>query len=360
MKSNKSTPNQVKHRVTQADLARLAGVSPGVVSAALHNGAKGKIRVSPAVVKKIKELAKQEGYVPNYAARQLVAKRSKVWGVLCSSIPSELTYLRLSLLNEAAKKMGYRLVIEYTDGTRPILEANMELFHSLGAEGIVCLTHYFPNNHTLVPQMLSTEFDRVVFVDKPEMAKGHFCEVDYVEAGRMHYRALLQNGKIPGLVLRTTSWYAGPLMAEGFTEEWSRDNSPLPEAPVWVAHEPDNDTTFTIADAHRAVKWARSKGITGLAVSTDEGAAFICNAIFEQGIRVPQNIAVIGTGNSHFCEMIYPPLSSMDLQPRNNINALAEMLHQLCENNPVEPAALIQPLLQARASCPSKAADPMP
>ena len=71
MKPKKNpAPNQEKRRVTQADLARLAGVSAGVVSAALYDSAKGVIRVSPAVVKKIKALAKQEGYTPNHAARQ--------------------------------------------------------------------------------------------------------------------------------------------------------------------------------------------------------------------------------------------------------------------------------------------------
>ena len=357
MEANETTPprDQKKRRITQADLARLAGVSPGVVSAALYGSAKGVIRVSPSVVKKIRDLAKQEGYTPNHAARQLASQKSKMWGVLCSPTPNELNAFRLSLLHEEAKAKGYQLIIEYIDGGRSSLKSSLEIFQGLGIEGVVCLHHFFPEHHSLVPTLVSEKFDRVVFIDKPMIGNAHFSGLDYVEAGRLVYRTLRQNGKRPGLILQTRSWYAGPFLIQGFTEEWSLAGSSFTEAPIWIADENVHgfSGSLKIGDARHAVEWAISEGIDGLAVSTDEGAAFICNALREQGLQVPQDIAVIGQGNSHFCELVYPALSSIDFQQKKIIRAAVETLHQLCKGNPVESSTLIQPHLQLRASCSS-------
>ena len=169
LKKTSSLSNHKKSRVTLADIAKLAGVSRGVVSVALHGSERGNIRVSPATVEKIKALAKELRYIPNLAARQLSLQRSGMWGILCDSKPSELNAARLALLHQAARAKGYRVIVEYLDEKHLDLEPIIEVFHNLGVEGVICLHHYFPNQHTLIPQLMTQQFERVVFIDKPDI-----------------------------------------------------------------------------------------------------------------------------------------------------------------------------------------------
>ncbi len=350
-----SSSKSKKNRVTLADIARTAGVSTAVVSVALHGSAKGNIRVSPAMVKKIKALAKKERYIPNQAARQLSLQRSKTWGILCDSMPTELNASRLALLHKEARDKGYRVIVEYYDRTRPDMDSLLEVFHNLGVDGVICLHHHFPNQHTLIPRLLKKNFDHVVFIDRPEIPKPCFCGVDYIEAGRMVYRTLRQCGLQPGMIIKNLLWYAAPLLAKGFIEAHKADRPEDDYVPVWTAEKPDeNDKPiFDIATARRALdSWALPNKLTGLAVFGDEQAALVLNALQDRGLRVPQDVAVIGVGNARICELVRPTLSSVDLQVELTIHSAVEMLYQLCQNKtPVTTKCLIEPVLHLRHSC---------
>lgn len=356
-KQDPETPG--KRRITQADIARLAGVSKGAVSASLHGSGKGNIRVSPATVKKIRGLAKKEGYIPNQAARQLSLQKSRLWGILCGSLPSEQNSLRLAMLHKAAREKGYRVIVEYFDRNNPDLNPLIEVFHNLGVDGIICLHHHFPNRHSLIPRLLTRHFDRVVFIDQPKIPRPFFCGVDYVEAGRMLYRTLRECGPRPGLILNNLRWYSGTPLSKGFTEAWEKDPSHKDYTPIWTAEAPgEEEKPFCILTAHRALdSWVLPNRLTGLAVRDDERATFVLNALQERGIRVPQDIVVIGMQNERICELVRPTLSSVDLRVEQVIRSAVEMLRQLCEGAPPEKRdCWISPCLRLRQSCPASPA----
>lgn len=338
-----------------ADIAKLAGVSRGVVSVALHGSTKGNIRVGPSTVEKIKALAKELGYIPNQAARQLSLQRSGMWGIVCDSKPSELNAARLALLHRAARAKGYRIIVEYLDEKQLDLESIIEVFHNLGVEGVICLHHYFPNQHMLVPQLMTQHFERVVFIDRPDIENPHFCGVDYVAVGRMAYRALRQHNQYPGLVLKNLLWYSGPLLAQGFTEEFNADHPNPGYDPVWIADGSGEDETsfFDITTARRALdSWALPNKLTGLAVWNDERGSLVINALHECGLQIPSDVAVIGLGNARICKIIRPTLSSVDLQIEKTIETAAEILSQLCKDKHPGNETWIEPLLHLRMSCP--------
>ncbi|MFA5688843.1 MAG: LacI family DNA-binding transcriptional regulator [Kiritimatiellales bacterium] len=345
-----------KKRVTLATIAKMAGVSTAVVSATLHCSKKGTIRVSAATEKKIKAIAKKEGYIPNQAARQLSLRCSKTWGVVCDSLPTELNSSRLALLHKTARDRGYRIIVEYYDRTRPDLDSLVGVFRNLGVDGVICLHHHFPNQHTLIPKLLTKHFEHVVFIDRPEISNPYFCGVDYVEAGRMAYRALNQHGARLGLIVKNLLWYAAPLLAEGFTEEWKIHSPKKLYDPVWIAEKPEeNDKPlFTIATARRALNsWILPNKLTGIAVWNDDQASLLLNAISERKLEIPEDIAIIGLGNSKICELVRPTLSSIDLQIEQTITMAVEMLYQLCQGEiPVPKTHWISSSLHLRQSCP--------
>lgn len=70
-----------RRRVSQADVARAAGVSPALVSVVVNNRVDGPIRISEATRSRVRQTIEELGYVPDPAARRMVGAASNVLGV---------------------------------------------------------------------------------------------------------------------------------------------------------------------------------------------------------------------------------------------------------------------------------------
>ena len=97
------------NRITIVDVARHAGVSQGTVGRVLH-GTKGS-KISEATSERVRKIAQQLSYQPNYAARQLAGKRSKNIGVLIDSNPTEGNYFRLAKIEARLRELDYHMII---------------------------------------------------------------------------------------------------------------------------------------------------------------------------------------------------------------------------------------------------------
>ena len=74
-------PRSVRRRVSQADVARAAGVSTGIVSSVINNKSYGSIRVSDATRMRVLAAVEELGYVPNLAARSMAGGTNRIIGV---------------------------------------------------------------------------------------------------------------------------------------------------------------------------------------------------------------------------------------------------------------------------------------
>ncbi|WP_162795329.1 LacI family DNA-binding transcriptional regulator, partial [Nonomuraea lactucae] len=68
-------------RLTQQDIARMAGVSQTTVSLVLNNRAEGEIRISPETRERVLQVIRETGYVADPAARRLAERRNRILGV---------------------------------------------------------------------------------------------------------------------------------------------------------------------------------------------------------------------------------------------------------------------------------------
>ncbi|MBB6555184.1 LacI family DNA-binding transcriptional regulator [Nonomuraea rubra] len=68
-------------RLTQHDIARMAGVSQTTVSLVLNGRADGEVRISPETRERVLQVIRETGYVADPAARRLVERRNRIYGV---------------------------------------------------------------------------------------------------------------------------------------------------------------------------------------------------------------------------------------------------------------------------------------
>ncbi|MCG5217040.1 LacI family DNA-binding transcriptional regulator [Streptosporangium sp. KLBMP 9127] len=125
-------PVHPRKRPTQADVARLAKVSPAVVSAVVNGRTAGGVRVGDTTAARVEEAIQQLGYVPNIAARNLAGGRSNIIGLFTyeALFPMEaMSFYHPFLLGveEAVEDLDCHLLLftgSHVDGRRRAIYKN--------------------------------------------------------------------------------------------------------------------------------------------------------------------------------------------------------------------------------------------
>ncbi len=172
-----------KRRPTQADVARLARISPAVVSQVLNPKADGTIRVSPETQARVHEAVKELGYIPNPVAQTLAQGKTQMLGVFTfeSIFPDQqrnFYYPFLLGVEMAAEEFGYDLVL-FTSaneaGGRRLFKNNANRLQI--ADGAVLLGKEFDRGE--LKRLSDLEFP-FVFVGRREIVG---AQLSYVAAG---------------------------------------------------------------------------------------------------------------------------------------------------------------------------------
>lgn len=136
-------------RPTQTDIARVAGVSPAVVSLVINGRTNGKIRISEDTQQRVRAAIRELGYVPNMAARQLAGGRSNLLGVFTYEpvfpLANESFYYPFLIgIERQAEALGFDLLLftraTNSSGRRQIYRDGINALQA--ADGAVLLGAY--------------------------------------------------------------------------------------------------------------------------------------------------------------------------------------------------------------------------
>jgi DNA-binding LacI/PurR family transcriptional regulator len=136
-------------RPTQTDIARVAGVSPAVVSLVINGRTNGKIRISNDTQDRVRAAIRELGYVPNMAARQLAGGRNNLLGVFTYEPVFPLSkesfyYPFLIGIEQQAEALGFDLLLftraTESTGRRQIYRDGINALQA--ADGAVLLGTY--------------------------------------------------------------------------------------------------------------------------------------------------------------------------------------------------------------------------
>lgn len=337
------------------DIARKAGVSKITVSKVLHDHGGSNTRVSEATAKKVRQIAHEMNYRPNMAARQLTSQKSYLIGGLIDSM-APLTYTkRLMALERTAADAGYRLIVGYSHGEVDRIGSHLEYFLSRGVDGIVSLSHTYPDHGSEITKLLKM-FKNCVLIE-PALEDGGFSYVslDYVEAGYLATKHLLQNGR------RRIAFLAHGLAYQvvqdwlnGFRKAYNEFGVVLD--PAFVV-EPDPAPLDDAVAAGRNVDRLLAVKPDSIFVANDGVAMWTIRALVNRGLRVPQDIAIVSGDGWDVGRSYVPTITSIDMnsQEMGRI-AMTLLLNQI--NHPDEAhkpeKRLLPPRLVIGESCGSQ------
>jgi DNA-binding LacI/PurR family transcriptional regulator len=318
------SPAPLRSVPTSADVARLAGVSRATVSYVLNNTS--AVRISEPTRRRVHEAAKELGYVPHAAARSLRAGHSRMVLIPAPTFPVGPLYSRfLTDLQSALGSLDYTVVQYGTGGPhgdeaarawaelRPV--AVLVPGSGLGPRGVAVLKRSGARAVvTLGPETI--EGAHALLMDHDVV--GHSAGSHLYDRGRRRIGVVVPQE--PGLEA-----FSAPRL-DGVRQSLRGTDATVTELPLAYDEE---------AAAHLAARW-RSLGLDAVFTYNDEYAMLLMRALKDEGVRIPEETAVIGADDLMLGRLLRPRLSTVRLELPSG-RELAELVDRAVRKPGTEP-----------------------
>ncbi len=309
---------------TSADVARLAGVSRATVSYVLNKTS--AVRISEPTRRRVHEAAKELGYVPHAAARSLRAGHSRMVLMPAPTFPIGPLYSRfLGDLQLALGRLDYTVVQHGSVGLhgdeaarawaelRPV--AVLVPGSGLGPKGVT---------------VLKRSGARAVVSLGPEPVDGaHALLMDYEAVGHCAGSHLYARGRRRiGVVVPEEDRldaFSTPRL-EGVRRALHGTDATLTELPLAYEEE---------SAARLAARW-RDLGLDAVFAYNDEYAMLLLRALQDEGVRVPDDTALIGADDLMLGRLLRPRLSTVHIELPSGRD-LAELVDRAVRNPGAAP-----------------------
>ncbi|MBA3414236.1 MAG: LacI family DNA-binding transcriptional regulator [Chloroflexia bacterium] len=308
-------------RPTQADVARLAAVSQAVVSHVLRGSA--GIAIAPETRRRVLDAIASLGYVPDRAARSLRSGKTLTIAGVIPDITNPFYPAFERGVQDVAEGHGYDLIVYNTDGD-PDKEARcLGTLLDGRVDGVVAVFFHLGVRH------LRPLLERQVPVVRLEAAPKPTgplpldnLYVDNAAAAHAAVAYLLERGHTRiGMI----AGHGGPASARlaGYRRALAERNVAVDEDLVRVSR-------FTADGGHIAMGdlLTRTPRPTAVFAANDLMAIGVLVALREAGLRVPDDVAVVGFDDLPIARLFEPPLTTMAQFPERLGRRAAELLFE--------------------------------
>ncbi|HAU5567007.1 TPA: transcriptional regulator RbsR [Serratia fonticola] len=324
------------------DVARLAGVSTSTVSHVINNNR----FVSEQVREKVDQAIRELNYAPSALARSLKINQTRTIGMLLTASSNPFYSEVVRGVENSCYERGYSLILCNTEGDEERMNRSLETLMQKRVDGLLmmCTETHLPsaeilNRYPSVP---------MVMMDwAPFEGRGDIIQDNALLGGELATQHLIDRG------YTRIACIAGPqdktparLRLEGFHKAMT--NSGLPVLPGYVV-----DGDFEFQGGFNAMNQLLTLELLPEAVftSNDAMAVGVYHALFQAGLRVPQDIAVMGYDNIELARYLTPPLSTVH-QPKDELGELAidTLIHRMSDPDASQQTLVLTPELVERGS----------
>ena len=316
---------------TLKDVAARAGVSRSAVSRTFTDGAS----VSPKMRQKVEQAAAELGYSPNFLARSLTTRRTKLIGLVSNNFHNPIFLEVFDLFTRGLQDRGLRpLLVNLSDETDP--EHSVQMLTQYSVDGVIVASS------TLPPAFSKAFRDKNIpvvntfgrYASTPDV---HIVGIDNVAAGRMAARELVARG------YRRVAFLGGPRSAtstqdrfEGFRNE--------------SAQHPQVTMTSSYAQAY---SFEAGRAEMQRLLATTPAEAYFCgddvlsigvlSAIRDAGLNVPQDIGVIGLNDMEMARWESIALTTIRQPIKQIIDASVALMVAMLDDPDRHPEARLFP-----------------
>ena len=316
------------------DVAAVAGVSHQTVSRVLN----GFESIRPETRDRVNDAIRQLGYRRNVAARALATSRSHAIGVLAPATSDYGPTSTVQAIELAARAVGYYPLVTTAATDRRAIFASLEFLLDQSVEALVVIAPHIRALEAMRELEVSVP---IVTLQSTDLGAGTAITIDQLEGAQLAIGHLLELGH------RRIQHVAGPLeffeaAARRHGYEVSLAEAGLEPLPIFVGD-------WSSDSGYRAAATI-SPEATAVFAANDQMALGLVHGLAERGLRVPQDISVVGFDNLPEAEHFLPALTTVH-QDFGRIGRLAvEVLLERIGGGESEPVPAVDPWLVVRNS----------
>jgi len=320
-----------KKKVTSLDVARRAGVSRATVSYVLNKVASASI--SPVTQKKVLKAVEELNYIPIAAGQALASSRTGSFGLVypVSQASNPLLLQVIQGLLDIVQKNNFRLLIDTIDKKGDDSEIP-SLSRTKSIDGLVLFgTH---ENDKALHNQLKKQYPIVTLGESSD------SEVCSIGIDSIHSAVTAVNHLISLGHRKIACITNAPLSYSSSQERFKGYKLALEENEIIFDPDRVQYGDFNEESGYRAMKKLLRKRCTACFAASDRIALGAMRAITEAGLRIPEDIAVMGFNNDPQARFFNPPLSSIRFSGIEMGIRAGEMLFDLI-NEKIDPGKRI-------------------
>jgi LacI family transcriptional regulator len=293
-----------KKDITIYDIAKVLGLSPATVS----RGLKDHPAINIKTRKRIMDMAREMGYRSNSFASNLRMQKTHTIGIIVHELKSQFISSVLAGIEKVTTDAGYDLIIGHSSEAWRKEAANVHnLFHKR-VDGLIAslafdtkdMDHFEPFVQKGIPIVF---FDRV-----EEFTYGTRVVIDNVKAGyeataHLAAQGCRRIGHITASLARNV--YAGRL--KGYQQALSDYGLPYDPALLMI-----NDLSENAAVRTARQVMAMESRPDGVFITNDFFAAVFQQTLKDGGVRIPEDIAIVGFNNDAVSRIVQPKLTTIN------------------------------------------------
>lgn len=311
--------------ITIKDIARICGVGVSTVSRAINNHPD----INPETRKQIQSVIEEYGYIPNNSARNLKRTESNAVAILINGITNPLFNRMIKVFDEKMKRNKLTMILQQINYEEDEVAVALELIKEKRLKGIIFLgaDYHHPKGEIdkiHVPFVLSTvgaisddedltRFSHVTVDDRKESCRA----TEYLIDMGHHNIALISAEEHNSSV--------GKLRMEGYMR--ALQNRGIPVNRNLICPVSDDMEHYSMENGYRTTQKLLASGekFTAVFAMSDILAMGVYRALMEAGLRVPEDVSVVGFDGIEMCDYMQPKLTSL-AQP---VEQLAEATFEL-------------------------------
>ena len=329
------------------DVAKKAGVSISTVSYSINDSPK----VSKGTKKRVLTIAKELGYHPNGSARSLKMKKTNIIGLFLKELVGDYYSDVIEGVENAISQRGYDLIIASLHGG--ILGNAYNLLREGRVDGaIVFGTPIIPNEFI---REISKKTPIVISdsdADIDTYQKGHICIIiiDNMNGASEAVSHLINLGyKKIGYISGNEGSYDNGKRFQAYRQILEENKLEFNEN--WVVKGGYNEII-----AYNAIKDMIKKGGLPEAFfsASDQMAIGAMRAFEEFGVKIPQDIAIVGFDDIKLASIVRPPLTTVNYKRYEMGKMAVELIFDMLEGNTSRGFVTMATKLVIRESCGEK------
>ncbi|WP_291044969.1 LacI family DNA-binding transcriptional regulator, partial [Herbiconiux sp.] len=321
------------------DVAKLAGVSHQTVSRVLNDHPS----LRPTTRQRVLDAMRELDYRPNLAARALVTSRSRIVGILSTAGGEYGPSSSIAAVETAARSRGYSVSIANADGLdQASIDEALNHLVALAAEGIVVIAPQPKVLDTLAKLTFSVPYVTVQTLGTTDESE---TALDQLHAARLATAHLAELGhKRIGHLAGPQDWIDASSRLAGFQQELAARG--LTDAPVVTGD-------WSAESGYRQGAALLAQGVTAVFSANDQMALGLLHAAHDAGLRVPDDLSVVGFDDTPEARHYLPALTTVR---QDFAEAGRRALDLLLDDRDVAPS--VDPVLVLRESTAAPAATP--